>query len=303
LKLRNITLGILSALLLLSTAAGAASAVTFLGPNFAVGNIPVGGTAQINLSVGSGSSISSYPFCSTPGASSCNFNVCPAVSNPAILGGAQFEFYGIREAFVTTPNGDQYQMGSATRIFMADSSTMDGIGPVPMSPGGYAPQLTLGKDDSFNVPFGPSLAYPLSFTSVDSGTWLPALSAYTTNPEAGYFWWRTQVGGAAVSPQRVDVNPTPALTGQAGTYHIDIEGNVFCSNGVTVPFSIDNFFDIGNIVFTATTSSTSSTSHSTIGAPQFAGSGSFPLGMTAVIALALVALAAVKKRNLGFPVR
>jgi hypothetical protein len=291
----------MSAFLLLSSAATAAFAVTtFLGPNFSVSGIAVGGTAQINLSVGSGTTISSYPFCSTPNISTCNFNVCPAVSNPGVMGGAMFQFYGLREIFVTTPNGDQYQLGSATRIFMADSSTSDGIGPLPMSPGGYAPQLSVGKDDSFNLPFGPSLAYPLSFTSVDSGTWLPALAAYTTNPEAPYYWWRTAVGGVAVPNVRADLAPSPALTGQAGTYHVDLEGNVFCSNGVTVPFSIDSFFDIGNITFTATTTSSSTSTTTThIGAPEFPAG---PLGMAALLAVALAGLLAVRKRAAGLPV-
>ena len=278
-KLRNLTLGLLSALLLLSTAATSVSATTFLGPSFSAGNITVGGTARIQLSVGSGSTITSYPFCSTPNVSTCNFNLCPATSSPGVLGGAQFEFYGIRQMFVTTPNGDEYQLGSASRVFLADSSTSDGIGPVPMSPGGYAPMLTLGKDDSFTVPFGPSLADPRRFTSVDSGTWLPALSAYTTNPEAGYFWWRTMIGGVNIPDQLVSSNPNPAPTGQSGSYHLDIEGNVFCSNGTTVPFSIDNFFDIGFVFNT----------------PQF------PVGMAAVLAVTFLGLVAVRKRSLGFP--
>jgi hypothetical protein len=279
-KIRSLTLGLLSALLLLSTGVAAASATTFEGPNLA-GNITVGGTAHIMLmlSVGTGSTISSSPYCPFS-SSTCSFNVCPSTSNPSVMGGAQFEFYGIRQVFVTTPSGDQYQLGSSSRIFLADSSTTDGIGPVPMSPGGYAPMLTLGADDSFSLPFGPSLAYPLSFTSVDSGTWFPALSAYTVNPETGYYWWRTAIGGVGIPNQLISTNPTPAPTGQSGTYQMDIEGNVFCSNGTTVPFTIDNFFDIGHLVFNT---------------PQF------PVGMAAVVAVAFVGLLAVRKRNLNLP--
>jgi len=218
-----------------------------------------------------------------------------------------FNFYGLREIFVTTPNGDHYELGSATRIFMADSSTADGIGPVPMSPGGYAPQLSLGKDDSFSLPFGPSLVYPLSFTSVDAvPTWLPALSAYTTNPETPYFWWRTAVGGVSIPNQRIDLAPSPAPTGQAGTYHVDLEGNVFCSNGTTVPFSIDSFFDIGNITFTATTtttttstSSSTSTSTTRVGVPEFPAGN---LAMAVLVAVTLAGLLVIRKRAPGLPV-
>jgi hypothetical protein len=76
---------------------------------------------------------------------------------------------------------------------------------------------------------------------------------------------------------------------------MDFEGNVFCTNGTTVPFGIDNFFDIGSLVFTATTTtSTTTTTTTTRGVPEF------PVGMVAVVALAFVGLVAVRKMNLEF---
>jgi len=297
-KLRTLTLGILSAVLLLSTAATAVSATTFLGPNFSVSNIAAGGTVPIALSVGSGSSLSSYPFCSTPGLSSCSFNVCPAVGSPGVLGGAQFEFYGIREVFITAPDGSTYQLGSSSRIFLADSSTVDGIGPVTIA-AGYAPQLSLANGDSVTLPFGHGSQGPLNLGPVaapTSSTWLgitPTYSTYTAGNEGPYYWWQTATTGGVSIPQTL-LTSSSNPTSQVGVYHMDIEGNVFCTNGTTVPFAIDNFFDIGNLVFTATSSSSTTTTTSTTGVPQFPAG---PAGMAAVMALAFVGIVAVKKRN------
>jgi hypothetical protein len=120
---------------------------------------------------------------------------------------------------------DLYQLGSSDESGFAGSTE-----------GGDAPQIQVAVGDSFTIPYGPESGGYLVTSNVTAGLY----SAGQT--EGTYYWWRNAIAGVGTPApgQRLDLYPgsdtgpwsnsnPPAPTIEQGTYVIDVEGDVYCT--------------------------------------------------------------------------
>ena len=135
---------------------------------------------------------------------------------PACSSDIGFVNYEVTEITVKTPNDP-----SALDMYMLGTTSSAGITSHP---------IVVGPSQTVTVPFGPGQS-PLV---IGSNT---------------YVWWRTVLNGAKVSGQNIITYPTPSPTGVAGTYLIDIEGQMTCGS-VTHPVTQLLHFDVGYTVTT-----------------------------------------------------
>ncbi len=206
----------------------AVAATTYYGPSFTTPvSISPGGTINIVLSTGSGTSFVALPQGSdTPCVGTCtypnqNWSVSPTSC-----------FVSVHQVTVTDPNNVQYMLGSSTTSGLNWPTSVGGSG---LS--GHAPAINYTSGDTFTVPFGTG-AGGFSFTSV-----LGSSPPNTVSPEGPYYWWQ---GGTNLRlDQNTQINPTSIH----GSYIVDIEGAVVCPTG-SAPFSTALFFDAGSLVTT-----------------------------------------------------
>lgn len=228
--------------LLGTMAVPAVFATTYYGPQF---NLPTsiapGGTINIVLTTGSGSSIVPLPQGS---GAPCTTGTCGPYTQQNWVT-ATGCFYLVHQITVTDPNGNGYMLGSATTSGLFWPSAFGGSGSGTHVPP-QAPALNVTSGDSFTVPFGTG-AGGFSFTSVLGNP------PNTVTPAGPYYWW-TVAGNTYGSDLRLDQNPSITPTTTHGSYEVDIEGVVACpssAGGTTgTPFTTTLFFDAGIIVTT-----------------------------------------------------
>ena len=188
----------------------------------------------------------------------------PATSNDYSCTSPEFQYYDISEISVNTPQGDSWQLGSATASGFAGSPE-----------GGNAPQIQVMSGDTFTIPFGP--------------TAFPILVAGNT-----YYWWLNFVGqptpghGTTSPGDRLDAGyphqtGDPMPTTESGTYVLDISGNTYCSQGDSAhPFTAALWFDLPFNV----------TCCNKFPPPV----PEFPVGLGAVLAASMLGLVLLRKR-------
>jgi len=238
------------AIFALSAGTRAVSATTYDTPGiFAPSAISPGGEVPLTLNVTTTTILNQYD--------------CPTSS---------FLYYNITEISVTTPLNDSYQLGSSDESGFAGSTE-----------GGDAPQIQVAPGDSFTFPYGPETAGYKIVSNVTAGN-------YTSGQTEGtYYWWRNTVAGVGTPApgQRLDLYPgsdtgpwsisnPPAPTIEQGTYTIDFEGNVYCTEqGSGGTFQATLHFDLPITVTT----------------PEF------PLGLLVATAAGFAGLAVVLKKR------
>lgn len=208
---------------------------TYYGPSFVTPvSIAPGGTINIVLATGSGSSVVPLPQGSgTPCSGNCTYPVGSWTSPMAC-------FYSVHEVTVADPNGNEYMLGSNVTSGLYWPAGFGGSGSgTSVPPQATALNVTVG--DSFTIPFAAG-AGGFSFTSV-----LPNPPNDKT-PAGPYYWW-TVSGNVYGKDLRLDQNPSINPTLIQGTYVVDIEGVVACPTGAA-PFTSVLFFDSGIIVIT-----------------------------------------------------
>ena len=212
-----------------------AVATTYYGPSFGTPvSIPPGGTINIALSTGNGSSIVALPQgSSSPCVGTCSY----PQQNWVVPTGC---FYLVHQITVTDPNGNSYMLGSATTSGLFWPSSMGGSGSgTTVPPQADALNVTVG--DNFVVPFAAG-AGGFSFTSVLGNP------PNDVSPAGPYYWW-TVAGNSYGSNLRLDLNPSINPTMTHGAYTIDIEGVVACPSGSS-QFTTTLFFDASSTVTT-----------------------------------------------------
>ena len=134
---------------------------------------------------------------------------------PACASTTGFLNYQVTQITVYTPPDP-----SAPDVYMLGTTTHSGITSQP---------IVVGPAQTLTVPFGPGQS-PLV---IGSNT---------------YDWWRIKINGA-VAGGNIITHPTPSPTGIAGTYLIDIEGQMNCGS-TTHPVTQQLHFDVGYHVTT-----------------------------------------------------
>jgi hypothetical protein len=134
---------------------------------------------------------------------------------PACASTVGFLNYKVTEITVFTPNDP-----SKPDVYMLGTTSSAGIGSQP---------IVVGPSQTLTVPFGPE-SNPIVIGS------------------NSYEWYRIRLNGA-VTGGNIITNPTPSPTGIAGTYFIDIEGQMTCG---TTTSSVTQLlhFDVGYHVTT-----------------------------------------------------
>ncbi|MGD0395962.1 MAG: hypothetical protein ABSB26_03525 [Nitrososphaerales archaeon] len=134
---------------------------------------------------------------------------------PACASTKGFLNYEVTQITVYTPNDP-----SASDVYMLGTTSHSGITSQP---------IVVGPSQTLTVPFGPETS-PLVIGS------------------NSYEWYRIRFNGA-VTGGSIITHPTPSPTGIAGTYLIDIEGQMTCGTA-TSPVTQLLHFDVGYTVTT-----------------------------------------------------
>jgi len=218
-------------------------AATYYGPSLGAPTaISPGGTINIYLTTGSGSSVVPLPQGGQPACiGTC---IYPQADWTTPTGC----FYSVHEVTVTDPDGNEYMLGSAATSGLYWPASLNGGIPTGTSVPPQAAALNITTGDSFTIPFAAG-AGGFSFTSVLGNP------PNDVTPAGPYYWWtvagpnwalvsgggpnlRLDTTGSAINPTMIH-----------GQYTVDIEGVIACPTS-SATFTSTLFFDSGITVTT-----------------------------------------------------